>query len=103
VPQPPGRARCIVAFGADWLDAGLVRRPSATTERDHRARPALRYRERLLLVFFGLFVASVASQSSWGTVVRVAGWCIVAAAIGLVELTMALYYRLRRVLQRHST
>jgi hypothetical protein len=54
--------------------------------------------ERVLLALFGAGVAGFGSVfgSPWGAVPAVIGWSIVAAALGLVELVMAVAYRLVR-------
>ena len=68
-----------------------------------RQRSELRYWERILLFLFGLTLAGVDADPTWIRItLSVVGWVIALAAIGLVELMMALYYRTRRWLRSRS-
>ena len=64
-----------------------------------RGRTELHYWERLVLLVFGLSVMGIDSDADWVLAFRIIGALIAAAAIGLVELAMALWYRARRSLQ----
>lgn len=59
-------------------------------------RYRLHYWERLLLAIFGLMLANASVGGPWGTLLRGGGWIVVAAALGVVEVLMAAYYRARR-------
>ena len=63
----------------------------------HDRRP-IRWWERTLVALFGLVLVGIhaAAPALLGRFLLVAGWVIVAAAVGVVELAMALYYRARR-------
>jgi hypothetical protein len=70
-----------------------------TRSRDPDAEPAqhttIRFWERLLAATFGLMLVGSELPSRWDILTRASGWIIVAAAVGLVELAMAAYYRAR--------
>jgi len=55
--------------------------------------------ERTLIAIVGLMlVGGSASPAPWGYLMPIVGWTIVAAAVGVVELAMAVWYRFRRAL-----
>lgn len=57
----------------------------------------LRAWERAWLAVFGLFVATSDPDPAWlGVALTVVGVAIVLAAVGVVEVAMALYYRAQR-------
>ncbi len=56
----------------------------------------LRFWERLLSALFGWALVRVDGGPVIHLVCSVAGWAIIAAAMGLVEMAMAVYYRARR-------
>lgn len=56
--------------------------------------------ERLLVGLFGLlFVAVDTGTLVLDVLVRSVGWFVVLAALGVVELAMAIYYRSRRYIR----
>ena len=60
-------------------------------------RTTLRYGERLALILFGLSVAGIAGfDTAIRAVVSLFGLFVVLAAMGVVEVTMALWYRSQR-------
>jgi hypothetical protein len=70
-----------------------------TRSHDPDAEPTqdatIRFWERLLVAAFGLMLVGSELPSRWDILTRAFGWMIVAAAVGLVELAMAGYYRAR--------
>lgn len=58
-------------------------------------RIAMRWWERCAVAFFGLSIVGMGDGLArpWSLLAAIAGWLIVAAAIGVVELVLALRYR----------
>lgn len=61
-----------------------------------RDRIELRYWERLLIALLGWMLVTVGGAPVVQIASSVIGWAIIAAAVGAVEVAMALYYRARR-------
>ena len=69
--------------------------PCVPAARDTKQDATIRFWERLLVAALGLMLVGSELPSRWDILTRAFGWIIVAAAVGLVELAMAGYYRAR--------
>ncbi len=56
----------------------------------------LRFWERLLLAVFGGMLIGAHLHPVWDIAMRSLGWVIIGSALGVTELLMACYFRLRR-------